>query len=66
MATAKQTTFRFTPADHELLTLLQQDTGIVNQTDIIRMALRALAAERGVSVAPAPARGTNARRKARR
>lgn len=52
MADAKITTMRFTPADQALLAKLSEHTGISNQTDVIRMALRALAEREGLRVAP--------------
>jgi hypothetical protein len=51
MTTAKQTAFRFTPADLALLEALQRKLGIVNRTEIIRLALRRLADLEGVATA---------------
>lgn len=48
MATTKTTTIRFTPHDAAVLDLLQRKLGIVNQSDVLRMALRALAEAHGI------------------
>lgn len=48
MATAKATTVRFTAHDVALLDVLQRKLGIVNQSDVLRMALRALAEAHGI------------------
>jgi Arc/MetJ-type ribon-helix-helix transcriptional regulator len=48
MATAKTTTIRFTPHDAALLEVLQQKLGVVNQSDVLRMAIRALAEAHGI------------------
>lgn len=48
MATAKTTTIRFTPHDVALLDALQMKLGVVNQSDVLRMALRALAEANGI------------------
>jgi hypothetical protein len=52
MAGAKITTMRFTEADQALLATLTEHTGISNQTDVIRLALRALAEREGLRLAP--------------
>ena len=52
MTTAKQTAFRFTPTDLALLEALQRKLGIVNRTEIIRLALRRLADLEGVATVP--------------
>jgi hypothetical protein len=52
MAATKQTTMRFTPADLAILDALQEHTGISNQTDVLRLALRALADREGLRLAP--------------
>ena len=43
-----QTAVRFTPQDEAILAALQKRTGMVNRSDLIRLALRALAKEHGV------------------
>jgi hypothetical protein len=43
-----QTAVRFTPQDEAILVALQKRTGMVNRSDLIRLALRALAKEHGV------------------
>jgi hypothetical protein len=43
---------RFTPADLAILDALQEHTGISNQTDVLRLALRALADREGLRLAP--------------
>jgi Ribbon-helix-helix protein, copG family len=43
-----QTAVRFTPEDEAILAALQKRTGMVNRSDLIRLALRALAKEHGV------------------
>jgi hypothetical protein len=43
-----QTAVRFTPEDEVILAALQKRTGMVNRSDLIRLALRALAKEHGV------------------
>ena len=53
MATVKQTAVRFTPDDLELLDALQRKTGIQSRTDVLRMAIRALAEAHGVTIEPA-------------
>lgn len=44
-----QKNWRPTPEDVKLLTDLKTKTGMVNETDIIRLALRALAQQQGVA-----------------
>lgn len=51
MATAKTTTIRFTPHDAAVLEVLQRKLGILNQSDVLRMALRALAEVNGIDPA---------------
>jgi len=48
MATVKPVSFRLTPDDIALLDALQSKMGIVNRTDILRLALRRLADAEGV------------------
>jgi hypothetical protein len=48
MATVKQTAFRFTPEDMAILDAVQRKTGIVSRTELLRMAIRTLAAAQGV------------------
>jgi hypothetical protein len=48
--TVKQTAFRFTPDDLAILEAVQRKTGILNRTELLRMAIRALAVAQGVSV----------------
>ena len=43
-----QTAIRFTPADLALIAALQKKLGLVNRSDLIRLALRALAEAHGV------------------
>lgn len=50
MARLKQTTMRFTEGDQALLEALEAHTGITNQTDVIRLAIRALAEREGMRI----------------
>jgi len=43
------TTVRWTDSDSELLALLQEKTGIVSMSDLVRQAIRALAQKEGVA-----------------
>lgn len=63
MATVKQTAFRFTAHDLALIEALQQKLGIVNRTEILRLALRRLADIEGVPppTDPPQARSTEQR-----
>lgn len=45
MAAAAQTGIRFTEDDRELIAWLQQATGAVSVTEVVRMGLRALKRE---------------------
>ncbi len=57
MAATKTTTVRFTPGDLALIDAMQAHTGIVSSSDLLRLALRALAKAEGVKVPKAePAR----------
>jgi hypothetical protein len=49
MPTVRQTAFRFTAEDLSILDAIQRRTGIVSRTEVIRMAIRALAAAQGIS-----------------
>ena len=49
MATSKQTAVRFTPEDLEILDAVQRRTGIMSRTEVIRMAIRALATAQGIA-----------------
>jgi hypothetical protein len=49
MATVKQTAFRFTSEDLAIVDAVQHKLGIVNRTDVLRMAIRALAEAQGVN-----------------
>lgn len=51
MATIKQTAFRFTAEDIALLDAIQAKLGIVNRTEILRLAIRRLADLEGVAAA---------------
>jgi metal-responsive CopG/Arc/MetJ family transcriptional regulator len=49
MPTVRQTAFRFTAEDLSILDAIQRRTGIVSRTEVIRMAIRALATAQGIS-----------------
>lgn len=53
----KQTAFRLMAADIALLDALQEKLGIVSRTEIVRMAIRALAAREGVALPKARTAG---------
>jgi hypothetical protein len=50
MVTASQVGIRFTDEDLALLAALQAKTGIGNRTDVVRLAIRKLAAAEGITV----------------
>jgi hypothetical protein len=57
MVTAPQVGIRFTDEDLALLEALQAKTGIGNRTDVVRLAIRKLAAAEGIAV-PKPRKKT--------
>jgi hypothetical protein len=50
----QQTTVRFTEQDLALLAALQEKTGIVSRTEILRRAIRVLAERENVALRSAP------------
>lgn len=52
MATTKSTAIRFTDDDTAIIVALQEKLGVLSQSDVIRMSLRALAAQHGVELKP--------------
>lgn len=50
----KQTAIRFTPDDTALLDALQRKLGVVSRTEIVRIALRRLAEQEGVTLEANP------------
>ena len=48
MATSKATAIRFTDEDVALVAALRQKLGVISTTEVVRMALRALAERQGV------------------
>lgn len=51
MVVGKVTALRFTPDDFAILDALQTRTGIGSRTDVVRLAIRTLAAAQGIDVA---------------
>jgi metal-responsive CopG/Arc/MetJ family transcriptional regulator len=48
----QQTTVRFTDEDIELLDAIQKRTGIVSRAEVLRRAIRVMAAQEGVAPEP--------------
>lgn len=60
MSTVKQTAFRFTADDLAVLDAVQAKLGMVNRTDVLRLAIRRLAQLEGVTLPKPPKkRGVN-------
>ena len=61
MATTKSTAIRFTDEDAAIIAALQAKLGVLSQSDVIRMSLRALAAQHGVELKPKKPKKAGAR-----